>query len=228
MLVRCSFIMNHLFTIAVHTIVAEEALTFGMIGRYETFLQELEGFYSKFVEKTKEVCEAKALDDFSAFTKILDWDLMSGLAEINDYDYLNCSKEETKKRVEAIMGVNRTQLSRQNSRSRIVDADINQRVLMLSGKLFAGVRYFFTKYIRSKFNAFFLDPMFQELGRRLTDHFRKMTDDKYEEMFNLGLKQLRERATLLQIQLQKCVSQRDGFKSVLQDYRKLIDVPTKH
>lgn len=73
----------------------------------------------------------------------------------------------------------------------------------MSGRLFAGVRYFFTKYIRAKMNAFFLDPMydvtvlcgsnvtfrFQQLGRKLNDYFRKMTDAQYEEMFNMGLAQ---------------------------------------
>jgi hypothetical protein len=58
------------------------------------------------------------------------------------------------------MGDNRVpQISRQQ-RSRIVDNDTYQKVLMMSGKLFAGVRYFFTKYVRAKCNAYFLDPMY--------------------------------------------------------------------
>jgi hypothetical protein len=79
---------------------------------------------------------------------------------VKSYDYLNCTQEDTKKRVEAIMGGNRNQMLRQSSgRSRIVDQEMFQRVLMMAGRLFAGVRYFYTKYIRAKMNAFFLDPM---------------------------------------------------------------------
>lgn len=64
------------------------------------------------------------------------------------------------------MGGNRGQMLRQSSgRSRIVDQEIYQRVLMMAGRLFAGVRYFFTKYIRAKMNAFFLDPMYEILFR---------------------------------------------------------------
>jgi len=92
---------------------------------------------------------------------------------------------------------------------------------MMSGKLFAGVRYFFTKFLRSKFNAFFLDPMFQQLGRELTNHFRKMTNKRYEELFNLGIAQLRERVSALEVQLSKVTSQRDRFKEVVEKIKSL-------
>jgi hypothetical protein len=46
------------------------------------------------------------------------------------------------------------------SRSRTVNDETSHQILMMSGKLFAGVRYFFTKYIRAKLNAFFINPMY--------------------------------------------------------------------
>eukprot|EP01126_Amoeba_proteus_P010719 TRINITY_DN1421_c0_g1_i17.p1 TRINITY_DN1421_c0_g1~~TRINITY_DN1421_c0_g1_i17.p1 ORF type:complete len:379 (+),score=74.31 TRINITY_DN1421_c0_g1_i17:1585-2721(+) len=223
LLSRCSFIMNHLFDITVNALVIHESQSFGILGRYDSFVKDLKTCYVSFVEETRARCEAKAMDDFSAFTKILDWDLMSGLSELADYDYLECTPEDTKKRVETIMGMNRNQLIRQSSRSRVVDQDIYQRVLMMAGRLFAGVRYFFTKYIRAKMNAFFLDPMFQQLGRKLTDHFRKMSDSQYESMFDLGLTQLKQRASALSTHLQKFVSQRDRFRQVVQAFKKLTE-----
>jgi hypothetical protein len=30
----------------------------------------------------------------------------------------------------------------------------------MSARLFAGIRFFFVKYVRNKLNAFFLDPMY--------------------------------------------------------------------
>jgi len=149
---------------------------------------------------------------------------MSGLSELTDYDYLSCTLEETKKRVEGIMGGNRTQMIRQTSgRSRVVDQEIYQRVLTMAGRLFSGVRYFFTKYIRAKMNAFFLDPMFQQLGRSVTDHFRRMGDEQYEEMFNLGLAQLKQRLVTLEAQMEKFSVQRDRFKSVVAGFKKLSE-----
>ena len=111
----------------------------------------------------------------------------------------------------------------EGNRSRIVDQDTNQRVLMMAGKLFVGVRYFFTKYIRNKFNAFFLDPMFQKLTADLTEHFRKLTNEQYEEMFNLGIAQLREKAGRLELQLARFIENRDRFKEA---YRKIKDATT--
>lgn len=62
-----------------------EAQTFGILARYDSFIKELRACYENFIEATKDKCEAKALDDFSAFTKIMDWDLMSGLSELTEY-----------------------------------------------------------------------------------------------------------------------------------------------
>jgi hypothetical protein len=77
--------MNHLFDITINTIVTNEAQTFGILGRYDAFIAELKNCYTSFIDETKDKCEAKALDDFAAFTKIMDWDLMAGLSELTEY-----------------------------------------------------------------------------------------------------------------------------------------------
>jgi GTPase SAR1 family protein len=220
---RCAYIMKRLFDVAVNVITKEEAHTFGIIGQYEQFQKELRGVFNGFIEKTQRECEQKALDDFGTFTKILDWDLMTGVSEYKEYDYLNCTKDDTKKRVESMMALSKTSHLAEGNRSRIVDQDTYQRVLMMAGKLFVGVRYFFTKYIRNKFNAFFLDPMFQKLTADLTEHFRKMTNDQYEVMFNLGIAQLREKAGRLELQLARFIENRDRFKDV---YSRIKDATT--
>eukprot|EP01126_Amoeba_proteus_P033607 TRINITY_DN3306_c0_g1_i14.p1 TRINITY_DN3306_c0_g1~~TRINITY_DN3306_c0_g1_i14.p1 ORF type:complete len:344 (+),score=64.79 TRINITY_DN3306_c0_g1_i14:981-2012(+) len=84
LLQRCSFIMNHLFSITINTILTHESSSCG-IGHCDSFIKELRNFYHGFVEKTKSQCETRTLDDFTAFTKILDWDLMSGLSDLTEY-----------------------------------------------------------------------------------------------------------------------------------------------
>ncbi|KAL6041865.1 Dynamin domain containing protein [Balamuthia mandrillaris] len=90
----------------------------------------------------------------------------------------------------------------------------------MSAKLFSGIRFFFVKYIRNKLNAFFLDPMFQKLGGAITNYFRRLNNDHYEKMFQLGAEELRERVTLLEHQLAHCTAARDKFKAL---YRRLLD-----
>jgi hypothetical protein len=55
------------------------------------------------------------------------------------------------------------------------------------------------------------------------DHFRKISDEKYEEMFNLGLKKMKDRISILQTQLAKYKEQRDGFKLFTTNFRKLSE-----
>ena len=55
------------------------------------------------------------------------------------------------------------------------------------------------------------------------DHFRKISDEKYEEMFNLGLKKMKERIGVLEIELVKYREQRDNFKRFISQFRKLAD-----
>jgi hypothetical protein len=38
----------------------------------------------EFIESVRVTCEAKLLDDFSSFTNIVDWDLMTGLSELTE------------------------------------------------------------------------------------------------------------------------------------------------
>jgi hypothetical protein len=54
----------------------------------------------------------------------------------------------------------------ENSRSRMINQDTYQRILMMAGKLFAGVRLFFTKHVCNKLNAFFLDPMYESIANK--------------------------------------------------------------
>jgi len=53
-----------------------------------------------------------------------------------------------------------------------------------------------------------------------------MSNKRYEELFNLGIRQLREREEMLTVQLEKCTAQRDRFKEVINDFKRLSEAST--
>jgi len=55
---------------------------------YEPFLKELRSVYGAFVGEVENRCKEKLMDDFDTFTKILDWDLLSGLSDVGK-EYLD-------------------------------------------------------------------------------------------------------------------------------------------
>lgn len=149
---------------------------------YEPFMKELRVVFYNFIESTEENCRTKLMDDFETFTKIMDWDLISGFANIKEYilcharyglttahkisnrsyTYLEHESANTKERVESIMAKPSAQSASfyAGTRSRKVDDEIYARVCTMSAKLFAGIRFFFVKYVRNKLNSFFLDPVY--------------------------------------------------------------------
>ncbi|KAN0025352.1 hypothetical protein ACTFIU_003613 [Dictyostelium citrinum] len=210
---RSSYIMKRLFDISVSILGKDENESSHTVSLYEHFLKELQTQYEQFIQTIESECRARLKDDFEMFTKIVDWNLLSGLTEIKPYNYLKVSPEETKQRVISIMDCKKLE-DEPLSRSRNIDDDTYQKVCMIAGRLFSGIRFFFSKLIRNKLNAFFLDPMFQKLGTFITDYFSKLNDQKYEEMFQLGLKELENKLHKLEIQLIDCKKNRDKFKDV--------------
>lgn len=181
-------------------------------------MNQIRAAFKQFINETKSRCEEKAKEDFQSFTSVLDWDLMSGLfTQIDEeYDYLDCSTNDTKERVEQIM--NKPPSTVSLPRSRQVNRETYNEVRDMAAKLFAGVRYFFTKYMRSKCNALFLAPMFKDLGLYLNEYFRNMTNDDYEALFNTGHVQLTKRKDHLEEQLVLAKEQCEKFKQVISNF----------
>lgn len=88
------------------------------------------------------------------------------------------------------------------------------QVALLAAKMFAGIRYFFAKYVRNKLNAFFLDPMLQKVGSMVVNHFYRLPSKKYEDMFLGGIEELKNVQEKLTRQLAACTQQRDRFKEI--------------
>lgn len=56
---------------------------------------------------------------------------------------------------------------------------------------------------------------FQRLATTIKDHFARLPDEKYEELFNSGIAMLRERAQLLEIQVAKVRANRDKCRNLV-------------
>ncbi|KYQ94066.1 dynamin like protein [Tieghemostelium lacteum] len=215
---RTSYVMKRLYDISVTILKKDESESSHTVALYEHFLSELKSKYFSFIEEIEQECKSRLKDDFEMFTKIVDWNLLSGLTEIKPYNYLKVTPEETKQRVQSIMEGKHDSLDDLLSRSRTIDEDTYHKVCMIAGRLFSGIRFFFSKLIRNKLNAFFLDPIFQKLGGIMIDHFTQLSDKTYEEMFQLGIKELHSMLQKLEYQLIDCKKNRDKFKDV---YNKL-------
>ncbi|EGC35126.1 hypothetical protein DICPUDRAFT_33855 [Dictyostelium purpureum] len=222
---RSSYIMKRLFDISVSILSKDETESSHTVSLYEHFLKELKGQYESFIDDIENECKSRLKDDFEMFTKIVDWNLLNGLSEIKPYNYLKVSPEETKQRVVSIMEPSRKPEDDDLlSRSRKIDDETYQKVCMIAGRLFSGIRFFFSKLIRNKLNAFFLNPMFQKLGPIMVNYFSKLPDQKYEEMFQLGIKELENKLHKLEHQLVDCKKNRDKFKEVYNRMKQQIQL----
>lgn len=61
------------------------------------------------------------------------------------------------------------------------------------------------------------------MSKQLMEHFRKMSDAAYEEIFKLGVGKMKERVAELQAQLGRYQEHRDIFKKANSSFRKLVD-----
>lgn len=182
---RCSYIMKRLFPIAIDVIRADrDQESIGILSVYERFINELRSVYESFIDKIESDCRMRLKDDFVMFTKIVDWELLGGASTAmqsmdnnnhteqsnnnnsnsNGYNYLEPTMDETKARVKHIMEskyavFNNHSLVNSNNRYSSMDEEGYKRVALLAARMFAGIRFFFAKYVRNKMNAFFLDPM---------------------------------------------------------------------
>ena len=221
---RTSYIMKRLFPIAIEVIKnGEDQFNEGncsILSSYDLFVSDLQNTFHSFIESIEKSCKKKLVEDFATFTKIVDWDLLSGLQSFNDSSSLNCTPEQTKQRVENLMNPKTSSLffDKENQhnfiKSRNVDQNSYKYICEISSKLFSGIRFFFVKYIRNKLNAFFLEPIFQKLGSSLSEHYRKMENNTYEKMFDLGIKDLENKLIILQKKFVHCKQNRDKFKEI--------------
>lgn len=136
----------------------------------------------------------------------------------------------------------RTSNTEATPRVRFLTNETCQRVLEMAAELFAGIRFFFSKFVRSKLHAFLLTPLsvivrvssrplgpiksltpqstrHHELPRTLSRFADSLTRTQVEEYFALGLEALKRRAEDLSVQLVKLEAQRKRFQDVRDRFR---------
>lgn len=159
---RAAYVFERMFDISVNVLKLEPDSEYGMLGCYELFQNELRQVFRNFVRETEGKCKEKLKDDFDTFTKVIDWDLINGLQEMYASPLpvrrlTHCVSVSDGATTDS--GVPPMQDMPAASRRRGVDENVHKRVCALAARLFAGIRFFFVKYIKNKLNAFFLDPM---------------------------------------------------------------------
>lgn len=75
---RCTYIMKRLLDIAISVIQSEYHFA---EQPNEHFLLELGKIYAQFLDEVESRCKGKMSDDFDTFTKVIDWDLLTGFNE---------------------------------------------------------------------------------------------------------------------------------------------------
>lgn len=78
-LARCSYVFKRLCDVGISVMKGGES---GVLNVYEPFIKELRAVYGGFIDSVEELCRSKLMDDFETFTKILDWDLLTGLSDL--------------------------------------------------------------------------------------------------------------------------------------------------
>jgi succinate dehydrogenase flavin-adding protein (antitoxin of CptAB toxin-antitoxin module) len=187
--------------------------------KYKPFFEELQKVSDSFIDKVLVDVRHKTDDEFDTFTKIMDWDLMQYCSskQSMEYNLLEPKKEDTVKRVQGITEeeVEKFQFFG-NDRSRELTEERCQKIKTVAAKLFAGVRLLFVKYIRAKYNAFFLNPIFTEMDNMIRCYFTSMGGDRLKEMMGIQIVQLRNTKARLEDVIQKLSAQRDKFQNLIE------------
>jgi succinate dehydrogenase flavin-adding protein (antitoxin of CptAB toxin-antitoxin module) len=154
--------------------------------KFKQLLKELQIICEQFLEKVLHDVRGKTDTEFDTFTRVMDWDLMNfgSSKQLMEYDLLNPTKEDTMKRVQLTIDESSAEKMQffSSDRSRELTEERCKKIKEVSARLFAGVRLLFVKYVRAKFNAFFLDPFFSSLENQVQQHFKKLGTEKIMQM----------------------------------------------
>jgi hypothetical protein len=205
---RSKFIMTQVFVMVGKYCRAESKND-----KYATFFGELERCCGEFIDKLLANVRVIAFDEFDTFTKVIDWNLI-GTCQKLDYDLLNPSKEDVQKRVAELTTEGQDTMIT-FSRSRDLNDEKCTQIKMVAAKLFAGVRLLFVKYMRAKYNAFFLNPIFTGLDGFVRNHFKGISDINLKEMMGNHIESLRREKIAVDEKCMKLEQQIVKFKSAL-------------
>eukprot|EP01080_Neovahlkampfia_damariscottae_P008021 gene8021-12486_t len=187
LLSRSKFIMTSVFKL-----VADHCTKENPNSSCSKFFDELRNISEKFIGQVLKEVRLRAFEEFDTFTKIMDWDVIQSSQQNLNYDLLNPSPEDTEKRVKELTSESGSKVETFSSRSRDLDDEKCNQIKIVAAKLFAGVRLLFVKYIRAKYNAFFLSPIFTKLDGFIKQYFKTLSDDDLRELLGNDAKNLKK------------------------------------
>lgn len=189
---RSKFVMHRMFEIVTQYMAT--SLENG--GKYKGLFDELRKVSELFVDKVLVDVRGKTNEEFDTFTKIIDWDLISyGTKQSTDYDVLNPTEEATIQRVseQTQVKLEGVYADFNKERSRELTEERCKTIKIVAAKLFGGVRLLFVKYIRAKYNAFFLNPVFTEFDQYLRNYFTQLGSDNLKALVGLQIAATKQR-----------------------------------
>lgn len=205
---RSKFIMSSIFKIVTEFLKNDQKNQ-----KYSLFLDELKKSSEKFIEVLVQEVRIKAFEEFETFTKIIDWDLISTSQKL-DYDLLNPKKEDTEKRVREIIGENNENLQSFTEKSRDLTDERCMKIKLVAAKLFAGVRLLFVKYIRAKYNVFFLNPIFTRQDLYIRNHIKSISTSNIKQMMGNHVDKLKEDRKVLEEKIIKLEEKVQSFEKL--------------
>lgn len=118
--------------------------------QFQGFFRELQRLSNVFIDEMLLTVRSLSADEFDTFTRIIDWDMVANCnrGQWSDYDLLEPTAEDTKRRVASIIQspeVDDTFREIQSDRSREMSEERCRKVKLMAAKLFGGVRLMFVK-----------------------------------------------------------------------------------
>lgn len=205
---RSKFIMSSIFKIVTEFLKNDQKNQ-----KYSLFLDELKKSSERFIETLITEVRLKAFEEFETFTKIIDWDLISTSQKL-DYDLLNPKKEDTEKRVREIIGESNENIQSFTEKSRDLTDERCMKIKLVAAKLFAGVRLLFVKYIRAKYNVFFLNPIFTRQDLFIRNHIKSIPSSIIKEMMGNQIDRLKNEKIILDEKILKLEEKIKSFEKI--------------
>lgn len=201
---RSKYIMKRTFDIVITHILKETSPV------HYKLMDELKKISEKFVEEILVDVSEKTNEEFETFTRIIDCNIIENTKDGMNYDLLNPTKEDTLKRLKLLSQENPEKIQLLTDRSKELNEERCKKIKTVAATLFAEIRLLFVKYIRSKFHAFFLNPIFTKLDQIVRYHFTSISKEKLKILIGYDKETIQQEINKMNEELKKFEKQKEN------------------